>query len=190
MDVRDVVALEVVVDVDLPVAGDLPLLAHHVAHLLAAEGRDARGHVLEHLEQIVALAGGVGGGQWGEHARLQRALRDFYESQARADVAHWLPGYLGGLPRPPQRMAFKRMTSQWGSLSPAGNVVLDLSLVLARPSAFQYVLVHELCHLIHGNHSRSFWREVEARFPRWREERDYFRAEGRRLKATLRSLLG
>ena len=124
------------------------------------------------------------------HASLQRALRDFYESQARADVGHWLPGYLGGLPRPPQRMTFKRMTSQWGSLSPDGNVVLDLSLVLARPSAFHYVLVHELCHLIHGNHSRSFWREVEARFPQWRAEREYFRAEGRRLKATLRSLLG
>jgi predicted metal-dependent hydrolase len=124
------------------------------------------------------------------HASLQRALRDFYEGQARADVGRWLPRYLAGLPRPPQRLAFKRMTSQWGSLSPDGNVVLDLSLVLARPASFEYVLVHELCHLIHGNHSRDFWREVEARWPAWRDERVYFRTEGRRLKATLRSLLG
>jgi predicted metal-dependent hydrolase len=123
-------------------------------------------------------------------ASLQRALRDFYESQGRADVGHWMPRYLTGLPRPPRRIAFKRMTSQWGSLSPDGNVVLDLSLVLARPASFEYVLVHELCHLIHGNHSRHFWREVEARWPRWRDERDYFRTEGRRLKATLRALLG
>ena len=36
----------------------------------------------------------------------------------------------------------------------------------------------------------AFWREVEARFPAWRAERDYFHAEGRRLKATLRHLLG
>lgn len=121
---------------------------------------------------------------------LQRALRDFYESQGRADVGRWLPGYLAGLPRPPQRIAFKRMTSQWGSLSPDGNVVLDLSLVLARPGSFEYVLVHELCHLIHGNHSRSFWREVEKRWPAWRDEREYFRTEGRCLKATLRALLG
>jgi predicted metal-dependent hydrolase len=81
------------------------------------------------------------------------------------------------------------MSSQWGSLSPDGNVVLDLSLVLARPSAFEYVLVHELCHLIHANHSRAFWREVEARWPAWRQERGYFRAEGRQLKASLRSLV-
>ena len=121
---------------------------------------------------------------------LARALRDFYEAQARADVGRWLPRYLPTLPRAPQRLQFKRMSSQWGSLSPDGNVVLDLSLVLARPSAFEYVLVHELCHLVHANHSRAFWREVETRFPAWRAERDYFRAEGRRLKVTLRALLG
>jgi predicted metal-dependent hydrolase len=123
-------------------------------------------------------------------ASLQRALRDFYESNARADVGRWMPRYLTTLPRPPQRLAFKRMTSQWGSLSPDGNVVLDLSLVLARPSAFEYVLVHELCHLIHANHSRAFWGEVEIRFPAWRAERDYFRSDGRQLKATLRAMLG
>ena len=81
------------------------------------------------------------------------------------------------------------MSSQWGSLAPDGAVALDLALVLARPSAFEYVLVHELCHLMRADHSRAFWREVEARFPAWREERDYFHADGRRLKATLRSLL-
>ena len=122
-------------------------------------------------------------------ATLQRALRDFYESEARADLGRWLPRYLPDLPRPPQRLKFKRMSSQWGSLSPDGNVVLDLSLALARPSAFEYVLVHELCHLIHANHSRGFWKEVEARFPTWRDERDYFHGEGRHLKAALRALL-
>ncbi|TWH99379.1 hypothetical protein IP90_03118 [Luteimonas cucumeris] len=122
-------------------------------------------------------------------AALRRALRDFYEAQARVDLGRWLPKYLPTLPRAPSRVQFKVMSSQWGSLSADGVVVLDLSLVLARPSAFEYVLVHELCHLIRPDHSRAFWREVEARFPAWRDERDYFHAEGRRLKASLRALL-
>lgn len=120
---------------------------------------------------------------------LQRALRDFYEGEARADLGRWLPKYLADLPRPPRRVLFKIMTSQWGSLAPDASVALDLSLVLARPCAFEYVLVHELCHLIHPDHSRRFWREVEVRCPDWRGMRTYFRTEGRQLKGTLRALL-
>jgi len=122
-------------------------------------------------------------------AALVRALRDFYEAQARADAGRWLACYLKDLPRAPRRMRFRPMSSQWGSLSADGSVSLDLALVLARPSAFEYVLVHELCHLLRPDHTPAFWHEVESRFPAWRAERDYFHAEGRRLKAALRALL-
>lgn len=124
----------------------------------------------------------------GAAARV-RALREFYESQARADVGRWLPPHLATLPQPPRRFRFKPMRSQWGSLSPDGSVALDLALVLGRSSAFEYVLVHELCHLLRRDHSAAFWREVESRFPHWRREREYFRAEGRQLKARLGALL-
>lgn len=123
-------------------------------------------------------------------ATLRRALREFYEAEARADIGRWLPTYLPSLPRGPTRIRLKVMSSQWGSLSPDGSLALDLALVLGSASAFEYVLVHELCHLLHANHGAAFWREVEARFPAWRAEREYFHAEGRRLKATLRRLLG
>ncbi|KAF1689456.1 SprT family zinc-dependent metalloprotease [Pseudoxanthomonas koreensis] len=122
-------------------------------------------------------------------AALRRSLRAFYEAEARADIGRWLPAYLPGLPRAPRQLRLKVMSSQWGSLAPDGTLALDLALVLARPSAFEYVLVHELCHLLQANHSPAFWCEVEARFPAWRAERDYFHAEGRRLKSTLRTLL-
>jgi len=118
-----------------------------------------------------------------------RALRDWYQAQARTDVARWLPRYLPDLPRPPARIVFKRMSSQWGALAPDATVTLDLSLILAQPSAFEYVLVHELCHLLRADHSPAFWREVEQRSPAWRQERDYLHAQGRRLKATLLKLL-
>lgn len=122
-------------------------------------------------------------------ASLRRALRAFYEAEARADIGRWLPAYLPDLPRAPRQIRLKVMSSQWGSLAPDGSLALDLALVLAEPSAFEYVLVHELCHLLQANHSPAFWHEVETRFPAWREERAYFHREGRRLKATLRALL-
>ena len=123
-------------------------------------------------------------------AALRRVLRDFYEGEARADVGAWLPRYLPGLPRAPARIRLRPMSSQWGSMAPDGTLALDLALVLGRPSAFEYVLVHELCHLLHADHSPAFWAQVEARRPDWRDERDWFRIHGRRLKAMLRVLAG
>jgi predicted metal-dependent hydrolase len=123
------------------------------------------------------------------HGTLVRALRDFYAAEARADVGRWMPRYLAGLPRPPRQVRLKVMSSQWGSLSPDGTVALDLALVLAPPAAFEYVLVHELCHLVRADHSPAYWREVDARCPDWRVQREWFRANGRQLKASLRALL-
>ncbi|MFC4728692.1 M48 family metallopeptidase [Coralloluteibacterium thermophilus] len=123
-------------------------------------------------------------------ATLRRALLEFYRAQARADVGRWLPRYLDGLPRPPRVVSFKVLSSLWGSLSPSGAVSLDLALVLGPPDAFEYVLVHELCHLIHADHSPRFWLEVERRCPDWRRHRAWFREHGAGLKAGLRRLVG
>jgi predicted metal-dependent hydrolase len=139
--------------------------------------REANGLVLQLPERFTAT----------QPARL---LREFYLAEARADVGRWLPSYLAGLPRAPSRWLIRPLSSLWGSLSASGSISLDLSLVLGRASAFEYVLVHELCHLIHANHSRSFWREVEARCPDWRGERDYLRGAGMGLKRELAVLLG
>ena len=65
---------------------------------------------------------------------------------------------------------------------------LDLALVLAPPAAFEYVLVHELCHLLQPNHSPAFWAEVAQRCPDWSTQRDLLRARGRPLKAALRAV--
>jgi len=122
-------------------------------------------------------------------AALARALHDCYAATAHADIARWLPNYLPALPRPPRRIHLRILSSQWGSLAPDGSLRLDLALLLGPPFAFEYVLVHELCHLIHANHSPAFWQEVETRCPDWQRARDYLREHGRALKVQLHALL-
>jgi len=122
---------------------------------------------------------------------LQRAVLEFYAAAARTAIHRWLPTYLPGLPRPPRAFRFRPLRSLWGSLAPSGAVSMDLSLVLGPPDAFEYVLVHELCHLIHANHSAAYWREVEARCPGWRVQRGFLRSpQGLALKSRCRSLIG
>jgi predicted metal-dependent hydrolase len=119
----------------------------------------------------------------------KRALKEFYLAQARTDVGRWLPKYLPSLPAPPASLRLRPLASLWGSLGPRNDLSLDLSLVLGRASAFEYVLVHELCHLHERNHSRRFWRHVEVHWPDWRDERTYLHGEGLALKAQLRGLI-
>lgn len=123
-------------------------------------------------------------------ARMHAALHEFYLTQAQADVGRWLPRYLPELPTPPARIRIRPLSSLWGSLSVANVLSLDLALVLGPPPAFEYVLVHELCHLLQRNHSPAFWREVERRCPDWRDHRRYFRSHGLGLKTQLRGLIG
>jgi predicted metal-dependent hydrolase len=143
------------------------------------EGRYARAELGEHGVALQLPAKG-------SDRQLRSALKDFYLQQARIDLGLWLPKYLPGLPHAPIALKLRPLSSLWGSLSPTDVLSLDLALVLGRPGAYEYVLVHELCHLLQRNHSRRFWREVEARWPDWRAERDYLHGDGLAIKAELR----
>ncbi len=147
------------------------------------EGRYTRAELGEHAVVITQTA------KAGEK-QVRAALKEFYLQQARIDIGGWLPKYLPGLPKAPVALRLRPLSSLWGSLSPGDALSLDLALVLGRPMAYEYVLVHELCHLIHRDHSRRFWREVEARCPDWRTERNYLHGDGLEIKRELRRLLG
>ena len=123
-------------------------------------------------------------------AALRRSLKEFYLGKARREVGRWLPHYLPGLPKAPREWKIRPLSSIWGSLSASGTMSLDLALILAPLPAFEYVLVHELCHLIQPNHSPAFWREVQQRCPQWRHWRAWFRGEGAAIKDALRNLIG
>jgi predicted metal-dependent hydrolase len=122
-------------------------------------------------------------------AQLQRVLTDFLLAEARRDLGHWLPRYLPGLPEAPRSVRLRPLSSLWGSLSARGAVSLDLALVQAPSKVFEYVLVHELCHLLQRNHSPAFWAEVAARMPDHLQQRAWLKRHGLPLKAGLQRLL-
>jgi len=66
--------------------------------------------------------------------------------------------------------------SRWGSCSPSGRISLNWRLVQVPPLVRDYVLLHELTHLVVGNHSLKFWKALEAACPWHREARAWLRA--------------
>jgi predicted metal-dependent hydrolase len=65
-------------------------------------------------------------------------------------------------------LQLRRQRTRWGSCSTRGTISLNVCLMFQRPQVVRYLMVHELCHRRHMNHSARFWRLVEDFEPEWR----------------------
>lgn len=108
-------------------------------------------------------------------ADIARVLARWYRAQAEphfsARIAHFAP-IVG---REPQRLRIGAQKTRWGSCSPRGTISLNWRLLLAPSEIADYVVVHELCHLLHANHSARFWREVARVMPQHDDHRRWLR---------------
>lgn len=71
--------------------------------------------------------------------------------------------------------------SRWGSCSSRGTLSFNYRLVFAPPKVLDYVVVHELCHLTHMNHSKDFWNLVAEVMPEYKEYKKWLREHGHEL---------
>lgn len=74
---------------------------------------------------------------------------------------------------------------QWGSCTPANNLNLNWKLIKAPTFVIDYVIVHELAHLLESNHTPRFWRIVKSRLPQMEKARNWLREQGQLLESTV-----
>jgi len=114
------------------------------------------------------------------------AVERWYRSRARdhlgALVATWAP--VMGVS--PGGLAVRGQRSRWGSASARGTIALNWRLMLAPARIGEYVVVHELAHLLHMDHSPRFWAAVERHWPDHRADRAWLRSNGPSMLAMIR----
>lgn len=87
-------------------------------------------------------------------------------------VAAWEPimGVKAG------QLAYRNMTSRWGSCQPStGRICINVRLALYPPECLEYVVVHELCHLLERGHGPRFHQLMDRFMPDWKQRRDKLR---------------
>lgn len=86
--------------------------------------------------------------------------------------------YAARLGRPGPRVALSNARSQWGVCNEDGSIRLSWRLVHLEPALADYVVAHEVAHLVELNHSRRFWSLVSSLYPGWRAARERLELAG------------
>lgn len=81
-----------------------------------------------------------------------------------------------------QKITIRDQKTRWGSCSSNGTLSFSFRLMMAPPRVLDYVVVHELCHLKHMNHSKEFWNMVENILPDYKEHRKWLKENGHTLR--------
>ena len=76
------------------------------------------------------------------------------------------------------RITIRNQKSRWGSCSEKGNLNFNCLLMLTPPDVIDYVVVHELCHRIHMDHSAAFWAEVQKVLPDYKKAKKWLKDNG------------
>ncbi len=76
-------------------------------------------------------------------------------------------------------VAVRNQRSRWGSCSPSGTISLNWRLIQCPREVVEYIVLHELAHLRHMNHSASFWREVASLCPHYHQSEAWLKTTGR-----------
>jgi predicted metal-dependent hydrolase len=123
-------------------------------------GGNARVHACVAAPGILALTGDGSDGPL-----VRSALRAWLARQARELLPPALAGCARDMQATYRRVAIRWQRTRWGSCSTRGTISLNGCLLFQTPQVMRYLLVHELAHTRHMNHSRAFWADVARYCP-------------------------
>jgi hypothetical protein len=151
------------IDDSRPTSIKLPAIGRHFAvEYEHAPGPDARVRVSG--EGVVVVSGPLH-----NERVITAALRQWLTELARQQLGSELATVATQGSFRYARAQIRRQRTRWGSCSASGTISLNVCLLFLRPQVVRYLLIHELCHTRHMNHSGRFWSLVESFEPGYRE---------------------
>lgn len=105
-------------------------------------------------------------------------LKKFYMLSIKKVIGERIKIYQPQLKVKPKAFDIVESATKWGSCSSDRNLTFNYRLAMAPMEVIDYVVIHELCHLLHMNHDRSFWRRVGSIMPDYKEKEQYLERHG------------
>lgn len=141
-------------------------------------GKQCKLKVQESTFQIVKLQGGnleVSIHDKNNITQIEKLIKTWYKSKADqhfVDLYEKHKPLANAFAKKPIGLKYRWMDKRWGSCDKKGGIHLNLELIKAPKKCIEYVLVHELCHLEHHDHSKAFYELLEKLLPDWKDTKN------------------
>jgi hypothetical protein len=113
---------------------------------------------------------------WKEKAR--QLFIELYKEKGLRKIVERVNYYQGKVGVSPKDVRVVDLKNRWASCSAKGNLNFHWKCMMAPLSVIDYIIVHELGHLIHKNHTKAFWNEIDKILPRYHEQIVWLRLHG------------
>lgn len=103
---------------------------------------------------------------------LEKLVEDWFRAKADRHFREILQTCLPRFAKydlPAHELVIRKMEKRWGSCAPSGRITLNLELIKAPKTCIEYVIVHELCHLLHPGHNAKFFALQDRMMPDWQK---------------------
>ena len=114
----------------------------------------------------------------GEIAAAKTAFRDFYVAKGLERLSQRVGYYSPKVGVEPAGVEVRELGNRWASCSPTGKLAFHWKCMMAPQTVIDYIVVHELCHIHHRDHTDAFWNEVDKVLPDFGERKEWLRKNG------------
>ncbi|HET6514337.1 MAG TPA: SprT family zinc-dependent metalloprotease [Thermodesulfovibrionales bacterium] len=106
---------------------------------------------------------------------VSESLLKWYMDHAKEKINERIERYTIPIGKKPLKIIIRDQAKRWASCSHSRIVRFNWKVIMTPISVFDYVVVHELCHLIHADHSAGFWEKVESVIPDYKRKREWLK---------------
>ena len=138
-------------------------------------GRQYRLKIIASSESTVKLKGRYLEVRTPAPDRTKSLVQAWYRQRARVKLPEVAADYIARFRKygvSPSSVQIRSMTHRWGSRTPQGKILLNHTLIKAPAGCIEYVIIHELCHLVHPHHTARFYHLQSQELPYWQKWKD------------------
>jgi predicted metal-dependent hydrolase len=113
-----------------------------------------------------------------DEAVIQKAIEKWYRERAKERINERIKYFSPMFDVQPTRVQIKDQQKRWGSCTPKGELLFNWKCVMAPANVLDYIVVHEMCHLVHRNHSKSYWQLLKRVMPDYEVRKQWLKQHG------------